>query len=220
LLQSEVDGGLPVTAVHGQRGHAEHRGVQVQDVAPVAIAGLILVVGLAGVVALAEADPVDGEGHETRLGHDVSVVVAVRVDRAPELRRAVVAHDRLLAEGAVSVAAEDRGALLPGPQILRYVDLERCGNVAAHVDDPSLLAQAVVHPLGRELRLERDALRPVTQARQDLGQGVGLPTVELQTGGAVESVQRMMLQGEALEHFLRAHVAHGHGGVRSFRRGV
>src|SRR3989304_3177420 len=57
--------------------------------------------------SIAEYYPVDGEGHEPRLGHDVPVVVAVLLDLFAELLGAVVAHHRLFAERSVTVAGQD-----------------------------------------------------------------------------------------------------------------
>ena len=92
------------------------------------------------VVALAKADPVDSVCDVAKLGHLLAVTIALLSDTCSQLRSRIVAHDRLLAEGTMAVAAEDGGSLLTPLQVDGEVDQQGGREVILHVDDPALSA--------------------------------------------------------------------------------
>ena len=146
-----VDQAPPVGEVDAERGHAEHRRLQVVEVAPVPVAGHVVVVRLAAVVLVAVPHPVDPEGDEPVLGHPaavggVRVLVGVAV-----LGGGGVAHDDLLAAGGVAVPAQQRRPSFTGREVGGAVDVGVGIQVFAHRQQPALGEHRAVSPLGYQI---------------------------------------------------------------------
>jgi len=206
----EIGGCHPVRDVDGDGGLPQHGRVEVIEVAPVARAVLAAKVRLATIVALAATDPIDGVGDKPRLGHLAAIVIVVLDDLGLALGARVVAHDRILAELAMPMPAQERGALFPWPEVERDIHQQRGREVRLHIDDPALLAQAIMLPFGEELWVEGHAGRVIAQGAQDTRQGLGFPGCEILLWVGREVIEGNVFQGGLFEHLMRAEVTDGH----------